>query len=68
MPTNKRSVARDISKTMEVARLYFQERMKASKIAKQLRIGVERVYSIVNNIKRTAKRVSRAAGVDGVVE
>jgi DNA-binding transcriptional regulator LsrR (DeoR family) len=53
---------------MEVARLYFQERMKASKIAKQLRIGVERVYSIVNNIKRTAKRVSRAAGVDGVVE
>jgi hypothetical protein len=55
LPVGKRSVAREIDKTLDVAKLYFQERMKASKIAKQLRIGVERVYSILRNIKRTAR-------------
>ena len=67
MPTYKRSVARDIDKSMEVARLYFTERMKASKIAKQLRIGVNQVYSIVAKLKRNAKRITEAAGLDAVI-
>ena len=57
MPTYKRSVAKKIGKESEVARLYFEEHLKPSAIAKQVRLGVQQVYVIVANLKQSAKRL-----------
>jgi hypothetical protein len=50
-----------LSKKMQIAHLYFEEKMKPAQIAKQLRIGVELVYTTTTMIKRSTKRVIKKA-------
>jgi DNA-directed RNA polymerase specialized sigma subunit len=55
LPFDQRSVARQINKEHQIAKLYFEEHLKSSQIAKMMRIGVTQVYRIVDRLKRNAK-------------
>ena len=55
---NRRSIAKSIGKEYEVATLYFKDRLKPCQIAKDLRMNVNKVYRIVEGLKRNAKKIN----------
>ena len=57
LPFKQRSIAKKVTVEFDVATLYFKEMMKPSAIAKKLRLSPEKVYRIVELIKRNANRV-----------
>ena len=59
--SDSRRQVKTLSKKMQLAKLYFDEKLKPAQIAKKLRIGVEHVYTTTTMIKRNCKRVIKKA-------
>ena len=57
LPFKQRSIAKKVTLEFDVATLYFKEMMKPSAIAKKLRLSPDKVYRIVELIKRNANRI-----------